>query len=303
MAEPPSAQPLADLASRMPSLPRQQQVLARTILESPELVAFGSVRDLAAQLGMNSATIIRFAKALGLSGYQALQAAVRESYLARAGARAGRLGGSGAAADLAACHRANLERAVEDLDAATLDAVVSALVRAGRILVCATGSAVVPGMTLVRLLRHAGLRGELVDGSGVDRIIALHDVGAGDVVVVIGLWLAFDEQARALAMAHGKGATTVAVVGSPASPLGRLADFTLLAPAQGTNLPFSVVATVAVVEMIVSQVAARAPANASDVEAVLHDEYMREGLLAPAFPPRRAKRTNERIASDIATKC
>ncbi len=301
MTESPSTPPLTDLASRMPSLPRQQQVLARTILESPELVAFGSVRDLASQLGMNSATIIRFAKSLGLSGYQALQAEVREAYLARAGARAGRREGGGAAAELAAVHRANLESAVEELDDDTLEAVVSALVQAGRILVCATGSAVVPGMILVRLLRHAGLRGELVDGSGVDRIIALRDVGAGDVVVVIGLWLAFDEQVRALAMAHGKGATTVAVVGSPASPLGRLANHVILAPAQGTNLPFSVVATVAVVEMIVSQVAARNPDNASEIEADLHDLYLREGWLAPAFPTRRVKRTNERRSDDVAT--
>ena len=207
--------------------------------------------------------------------------------------------GRGAAADLAACHRANLDRAVEDLDDDTLEAVVAALVRARRILVCATGSAVVPGMILVRLLRHTGPRGKLVDGSGVDRVIALRDVAAGD-DVVIGLWLAFDEQVRALAMAHGKGATTVAVVGSPASPLGRLADYTILAPAQGTNLPMSVVATVAVVEMVVSQVAARSPGFAAEIEADLHDRYVREGLLAPAFPPRRPKRTNERTSNEVA---
>ena len=208
--------------------------------------------------------------------------------------------GRGAAADLAACHRANLDRAVEDLDDDTLEAVVAALVRARRILVCATDSAVVPGMILVRLLRHTGLRGELVDGSGVDRVIALRDVAAGDDVVVIGLRLAFDEQVRALAMVHGKGATTVAVVGSPASPLGRLADYTILAPAQGTNLPMSVVATVAVVEMVVSQVAARSPGFAAEIEADLHDRYVREGLLAPAFPPRRPKRTNERTSKEVA---
>lgn len=198
--------------------------------------------------------------------------------------------GRGAAADLAACHRANLDRAVEDLDDDTLEAVVAALLSARRILVCATGSAVVPGMILVRLLRHTGPRGELVDGSGVDRGIALRDVAAGDVVVVIGLWLAFDEQVRALAMAHGKGATTVAVVGSPASPQGRLADYTILAPAQGTNLPMSVVATVA----------ARSPGFAAEIEADLHDRYVREGLLAPAFPPRRPKRTNERTSKEVA---
>ena len=207
--------------------------------------------------------------------------------------------GRGAAADLAACHRANLDHAVEDLDDDTLEAVVAALVSARRILVSATGSAVVPGMILVRLLRHTGLRGELVDGSGVNRVIALRDVAADD-VVVIGLWLAFDEQVRSLAMAHSKGATTVAVVGSPASPLGRLADYTILAPAQGTNLPMSVVATVAVVEMVVSQVAARSPGFAAEIEADLHDRYVREGLLAPAFPPRRPKRTNERTSKEVA---
>ena len=292
---------LADLAARMASLPRKQQVLARTILETPELVAFGSVRDLASQLGMNNATIIRFAKSLGFSGYQALQAAVREAYLARTGARPTRPDGGGTGAELADRHLANLKRAVEDLDEATLDAVAAALASAGRIVVCTTGSAVIAGIALVRLLRHVGLRGELADGAGVDRVIALHDVAAGDVVVVIGLWLAFDEQVRALAMAQRRGATTVAIVGSPASPLVRLADHAVLAPAQGTNLPLSVVATVAVVELVVSQLAAKRARVATQIEEALHDLYMTEGLLAPAFPPRHRKQTNARAAKRAAT--
>ena len=86
----------------------------------------------------------------------------------------------------------------------------------------------------------------------------------------------------------------------PAGPLGRLADYTILAPAQGTNLPMSVVVTVAVVEMVVPQVAARSPGFAAEIEADLHDRYVREGLLAPAFPPRRPKRTNERTSKDVA---
>ena len=81
----------------------------------------------------------------------------------------------------------------------------------------------------------------------------------------------------------------------PAGPLGRLADYTILAPAQGTNLPMSVVVTVAVVVMV-----ARSPVFAAEIEADLHDRYVREGLLAPAFPPRRPKRTNERTSKDVA---
>ncbi|MFM9106274.1 MAG: MurR/RpiR family transcriptional regulator [Chloroflexota bacterium] len=276
------------LEARLPELPRKQQELARTILETPELVALGSVRDLAAQLGMNNATIIRFAKTLGFSGYQAMQADVREAYLARAGARP-RPGAEGPAAETAARQLANLQAAHADLDPGVLDRVADALAAARRIVVCATGSAVVPGMALVRFLRHVGLRGELVDGGGVDRVIALRDVGPEDVVVVFGLWLAFDEQARALQDARARGATTVAVVGSMASPLGRLADLALLAPAQGAALPLSVAATVAVAEIVAAHVAARRPDLAAGIEDDLHDRYLLEGLLAPAFPPRARK--------------
>lgn len=277
---------IEDLETRLPELPRKQQVLARTILETPELVALGSVRDLAAQLGMNNATIIRFAKTLGFSGYQAMQTAVREAYLARTGARPAVSGGGEPAGETGARQRANLEQAHADLDRGRLDGIASALAGARRIVVCATGSAVIPGMALVRMLRHVGLRGELVEGAGVDRIIALRDVGPGDVVVVIGLWLAFDEQVRALQMAKSRGATTIVLIGSAASPLGRLADHALLAPAQGAALPLSVVATVAIVEIVAAHVAARYPERAVGIEDDLHDQYLAEGLLAPAFPPR-----------------
>ena len=277
---------IAELEARMGGMPRKQQVLARTILETPELVALGSVRDLAAQLGMNNATVIRFAKSLGFTGYQALQAAVREAYLARTGARPQQEAGRGPAGDTGARQQANLDQALGDLDGEQLDRIARALTGANRIVVCVTGSSVVPGMALVRMLRHVGLRGELIEGSGVDRIIALRDVEPGDAVVVIGLWLAFDEQVRSLQMAKSRGATTVAIVGSAASPLGRLADYSLLAPAQGVTLPLSVVATVAIVEIIAAHVAATFPERAMGIEDDLHDRYLLEGLLAPAFPPR-----------------
>jgi DNA-binding MurR/RpiR family transcriptional regulator len=277
---------IEELESRLPEMPRKQQVLARTIIETPELVALGSVRDLAAQLGMNNATIIRFAKSLGFSGYQAMQTAVREAYLARAGARPLQPGADGPAAETVARQQANLQTAHGDLDRVTLDRIADVLASARRIVICATGSAVVPGIALVRFLRHVGLHGELVDGGGVDRIIALRDVGPEDAVVVIGLWLAFDEQVRALQTARSRGAATVAIVGSPASPLVRLADHALLAPAQGAALPLSVVATVGVVEIVAAHLATRHPDLAAGIEDDLHDRYLLEGMLAPAFPPR-----------------
>jgi DNA-binding MurR/RpiR family transcriptional regulator len=283
----------AELESKLPALPRKQQLLARTVLEAPEFVAFGSVRDLSARLGINNATVIRFAKSLGFNGYQELQATVRESYLARAGARASRAspadGATSAASEALTQIQANLDAARRELVETDLDQIAATVIDAERVVVCATGSSQVPGLVMVRLLRHVGIRAELVASGGVDRVIALHDVGPRDVVIVIGLWLTFKESVNALAIARRRGARTIAVVGSATSPLGRSADFTLLAPAQGAWLTFSVVANIAVIEALVSTIAARRGDRRSEIEQTLHDLYVEEDLLAPAFPPHLEK--------------
>lgn len=283
----------SELESKLETLPRKQQLLARTILEAPEFVAFGSVRDLSARLGVNNATVIRFAKSLGFNGYQELQSAVRETYLARAGLRATRATEAtdsvDPVADAFTQNLANLEIARRELGETGLDQVTETLINAERIVVCATGSAVVPGQLLVRLLRHVGRHAELVSSGGVDRIIALHDLTDRDVVVVIGLWLTFRETVQALTQARQRGARSIAIVGSATSPIGRAADYTLLAPAQSAWLTFSVVATIAVIEAVVSAMAARNPESRSDVERMLHDLYVGEDLLAPAFPPHLEK--------------
>ena len=279
-----------ELETRLETLPRKQHILARTVLEAPEIVAFGSVRDLASQLGMNNATVIRFAKSLGFSGYQAMQSAVREAYLARAGFRPqrdpSRGDGANPVADTLTQQLANFEAARQRLDGTDLDRVVDDLLAAERIIVYATGSAEVAGLALTRLLRHVGLRGELVSASGVDRAIALHDVTDRDVVVAVGLWLTFRDTLQALALARRRNARTVAIVGSATSPLGKAADHTILAPAQGAILTFSVVATVAVVEALIAHVASRRPERRNEIEQTLHDLYLEGDLLAPAFPPR-----------------
>lgn len=290
----PLAGPLfTELELRLPSMPRKQQVLARTILETPELVALGSVRDLADQLGMNSATIIRFAKALGYSGYQGMQAAVREAYLARTGAKTTRLpvgdGSSGVVAEAVARIRANLDVSLSEAQGEELTIVARRILAARRVVICTTGSAAVPGLALTRLLRYSGVRAELVETPGIDRIISLHDVTSDDVVIVIGLWLTYDDPLQAIDMARSRGALTVAIVGSQASPLARAADHFLLSPAQGSNLPLSVTATVAMVEILAAAVAADREAHAAATEQGLHARYEQEGLLATRYLEQRKR--------------
>src|SRR5687767_11878282 len=56
---------------------RNQRALARYVLKNYESVAFATVSDLAEQSSVSEATVVRFAKALGFSGYPEFQKEVR----------------------------------------------------------------------------------------------------------------------------------------------------------------------------------------------------------------------------------
>jgi DNA-binding MurR/RpiR family transcriptional regulator len=60
---------LRAILERLDRLSRQQRRVADAVLQRPELIAFHSVRDVAERIGMNNATIVRFAQALDYSGY------------------------------------------------------------------------------------------------------------------------------------------------------------------------------------------------------------------------------------------
>src|SRR6478736_4362113 len=59
------------------SLTPAERRVAEVVLEHPQLVAFGTVADLAAQAGSGAATVVRLATKLGFDGFTALQASVQ----------------------------------------------------------------------------------------------------------------------------------------------------------------------------------------------------------------------------------
>lgn len=280
------------LDAALPSLPRKQQDLARALRASPEVFAFGTLRALEHTYAVSSVTVIRLAKRLGYDGYADLQAAVREAYFDRVGFRwpnepeAARAQADDLVSATAARHRANLDAAVAGLEAEVLDSVAVAIRGAGRVLVFGTGTASLVARLGARLLRHLGVHAEVIESAGVDGAIALHDVEAGDVVIGVGLWLQFTELVSVMTLAKRLGATTVALVGSQAPSVRAQADHVLLAPAQGVAHTFSVVASIAMMELLVARVAADRRVEAEAIRQRLHDLYVEEDLIAPVAGPK-----------------
>ena len=65
------------LGERAESLTPSERRIGETILASPQLVAFGTVADVADATHVGTATVVRFAVKLGFDGYSQLQASVQ----------------------------------------------------------------------------------------------------------------------------------------------------------------------------------------------------------------------------------
>lgn len=277
---------LERLVGTLDDLPRKQRQLAEVLLQKPEVFAFGTLDTIENLLDVSGITIIRFSKRLGFGGFQSLQAEVRRTYLERSGfsLRAPDLtppgeGGPSYLEATVAQLRSNVQSALDNLPIDEIGNVVDAILGAERVLACGAGSAAVVAQLLIRLLRHAGLRGELVDAAAVDGIIAVQDVRPGDVVIGVGFWLSFADVTRVMRLARRRGATTVALIGSPVSPMSALADYTLHAPAQGAALSFSASGPIAVVECLIAALADRCPERVAAIRERLHEAYVEEDLI------------------------
>jgi DNA-binding MurR/RpiR family transcriptional regulator len=293
----------ADVGSLVPdpdSLPRKQQQLAEILRNRPEVFAFGNLRTIEQLLDVSSITVIRFAKRLGFNGFQGLQAAVRDNYLNRVGFAppAEPSVEPAAGEDLIA---ATIERQRKNLDAVHSVAreeefhrVATTLLEARRVFAFGSGSAGVVARLLVRLLRHVGVHGELIEHAGVDQVIGMRDLTSHDVVVAVSLWLNFKEAAKALRFAKRRQASTIAIVGGHGSPLASLADQSLYAPGQGVALSFSLTAPVALVECIVAAVAAQRPERVAEIRRELHELYIEEDLIASMSGASEGKRGNSK---------
>jgi DNA-binding MurR/RpiR family transcriptional regulator len=83
-----------------------------------------------------------------------------------------------------------------------------------------------------------------------------------------------------------RNATTIAITGSPVSPLQPRAVHVLVAPAESPTMRFSVVAAISAVELLFAHIVSRRPDIVFAEQGALLDIYQRTNLAAPlATPP------------------
>jgi len=221
------------ISSRLDSLTRAQQGLARYILDHGEQVAFMTARQLADAIGQSDAAVVRFARAAGYSGYAELREALRESLLERAGAVGMRKAAPSTVAALKAqVFEADAALATETArlnDDDTAVAVADLLIGARRIWVTGHGTSYPLAAYLSMHLNQVLDKVQVFNVEHGDLADRLRTVGKGDVFVGIGYVRYLPYTVDILRLAREAGAEVVAITDRPTSPLARLAAHTLYA--------------------------------------------------------------------------
>jgi DNA-binding MurR/RpiR family transcriptional regulator len=247
--------------------PAERRV-AEVVLERPQLVAFGTVAELAEAASAGAATVVRLSTKLGYDGFTGLQASIQHGLARQLRPAAERIR-EPAATDAIARHLDleldNVSSTLHALDAVALGEVVAHLAdTSGRVFILSGDASLGVARQFAGDLHSLRDGVVLVDGNDVAirRTLALID--PGDTVVALDLrrydqWLiGAAEQARC------RKAWCMAVTDSLLSPLAALADRTITVAAAGGGPFDSHVGTLALMNLAVAGVADRLRAVATD---------------------------------------
>lgn len=247
--------------------PAERRV-AEVVLAQPQLVAFGTVAELAEAAASGAATVVRLAGKLGYDGFTGLQASVQRSLAGQLRPAAERIR-EPAATDAIGRHLQleidNVAATLRALDAEALaDVVAHVAAPKGRVLVLSGDASLGVARQLFADLCALREGVELLDGNDVAVRRAVAQVRDDDVLVAIDLrrydrWVI--EAARA---ARANGVWCVALTDSLLSPLAALADRTLTIAAAGGGPFDSHVGTLALTNLLVAGVADRLRAGATE---------------------------------------
>lgn len=232
---PPTTGLLLTIRALLPALNEQEQKVGQYILDHPDEVVHLAIGELALRCAVSDATVFRFCRKIGTDGYQDLKirlamewtpgqpvtyaAVSRDDSLAVAVRKA-------FAANLKA-----LEDTLNVLDLATLQRAADAVLNARRVDIYGSGGGAVAALELQYKLMRVGVRA-LPHTDAEMQVISATLLRSDDLAIGISHSGESRDVLRALEVAKGVGAKTIAITNHPLSPIAMTADISLCTAAQ-----------------------------------------------------------------------
>jgi len=237
--------------------PKSQRVV-QLLATRPEFTSYASTSAVAKLTGVDAATVVRTARALGFSGWPDLRLELRNRYLASLNATEVLSEHHTDASDpILRALRSDIDQlalATRTVDVSAIRAVASAMASSRRSIVIASGAFSGPAYQLAHVAAFMGLDAQFAERGGTTLVNTLARLGQGDCLVVINLWRLLREVRDATHIAHDAGVTTCVITDLQQSALTELADHVVTVPSEGTSHFPSLTTTMAVIHAILADI-------------------------------------------------
>ena len=247
------------IRERGADLTAAERRIAEVVLERPQSIGFGTVAELARAAQVGAASVVRLASKLGFDGYSELQHAVQAELMQQLRPAVERIGSAdlGSRSGHIAAELANVETTLTGVDDASLAVLVERLADLERPVFVLSGTASA-GVAQQFVTQLHQLRPDVVvvGGSDVEVRRELAVIGEGATLVVIDLRRYEQWVLDAHRLAVERGIWSAGITDSMLSPIASGADVTFVVGAASTGPFDSYVGVLALLNLVVIDVAA-----------------------------------------------
>jgi DNA-binding MurR/RpiR family transcriptional regulator len=271
-----------DRTDGSPLGPKSERVV-HLLATQAEFTSFASASAVAERAGVDAATVVRTARALGFAGWPDLRLELRNRYLSSL--RANEVltehedGSSDPILHALRSDVDNVTLAIRTIDVAAVRAIAAAVANARRTVIVASGSFAGPAHHLLHSAGFMGLDIQFPFRGGTTLVNALTGLGPGDCLVAINFWRLPREIRDATAVAQRAGATTCALTDLRRSALTEVADHVVTVPCEGTSHFPSLTAAMAVVHAILAEITRTLGDPAREAMRATEDLWQRMDLM------------------------
>ena len=221
---------LTKLRAYMQDLSQAEQRISRTILENPQEIIHLSITDLAERSKVSDATVVRFCRKLGMTGYQEMKVTLAQDLVSPLERIHEEIRDGDSNADIlnkvfaSTIHA--LEYTLRILDKRQFEQALHAIDSARFINIYGCGNSASVAFDLQHKLMRLGMHVEAFS-DGHMQSIAATALQKGDVCIVISHSGSSKDIVSAAQLARKNGATVICMTGIGRSPLSETADIRL----------------------------------------------------------------------------
>lgn len=248
---------LAAIQENMQEFSKGQKRIASFILESYDKAAFMTASKLGKRVGVSESTVVRFASELGYDGYPDMQRSLQKmirnrlTSVQRIEVSNDRIGDQDLVSTVLQSDVDKIRLTLEELDRDSFDQAVDAIVAAKKIYVIGVRSSATIASFLSFYLHLIFDNVILVPANTTSEVFEnLLRVGEGDVVIGASFPRYSSRTVQAMSFARDRGASTVAITDSDASPLAPICTYILKARSDMVSFVDSLVAPLSLVNAL-----------------------------------------------------